>query len=695
MRYRVRPSGAPAPAFIIAVSATVLASSPRIAAAQAGAKTDTTRVTELAPITVTGSREESVAPPVSTIEVAPEVLRKSPATNPYDMVRRAAGIEVHEQGQGPGFASDAVIRGFTSDHSSDVLLVIDGVPINLPLHGHVEGYSDWSILSPSAISALRVIHGPATPLYGDFAFGGVVEAFTAADATGRSGAVEASSYGDIRGWMRSGTHQESGGGLMALDGQRVQGWRDNSDYWQGNFALRGWRKAGAGRLEGGLIAYGSTWDSPGFVSVDRYNSGDLESANDPTDGGSAGRLILSGRYAVPVSESTSLETSAWSQGLFSTVFLGIPEDGALEQTEERDKRVAFGGHAQMTWHTGTGEVTGGVSGRADWIGYDLYNTEARVRTGTEQDDDGRYQSASAFARWRGLLGQRIVYDLGGRFDLLHYNALDQLSPDEGWRGDTHGILSPKLGARYLLSSKVALLASLSRGFRGVVGVIQDPTRPPSIAWAKEVGALYEDERARVELALFRLDVSHERIMDPVTREISDEGQSERQGLSLDVAVAATQWLRLTGEGTWNDATISDVVESPATIRVPAFATIPLNGTLEPRFHDVPLTPGATVPGVSEYFGRVGAEAAVSRTVTSRALVRFSGPYTPIGEPTVRTQAYAVVDVGASFALTRFGGALDVDLLNLLDTRYPELRASGFINPGAPFTLRAAFRLGDR
>ena len=683
-----------APALGIVFSAALAAASPGLAAAQAGGS-DTTRVTELAPITVTGTREESVAPPVSTIDVAPAVLLKAPATNPYDMVRRAAGIEVHEQGQGPGFASDAVIRGFTSDHSSDVLLVVDGVPINLPLHGHVEGYSDWSILSPSAISALRVVHGPASPLYGDFAFGGVVEAFTSSDAAGSSGSMQASSYGDIQGWARGGKRTESAGNLVALQGQREQGWRDNSDYWLGNLALRGWRKAGSGRLEGGLLAYGSTWNSPGFVSVDRYNSGDLESANDPTDGGSAGRLILSGRYAVPLGESTSLETSAWTQGLFSTVFLGIAEDGLLEQTEERDKRAALGGQAQVTWQVGAGEVTGGLSARADWIGYDLYNTEARARTGTEQADDGRYQSGSAFARWRGLLGQRIVYDLGGRLDVLHYNTVDRLTPDQGWRGDTHGILSPKLGARYLLSSKVALLASLSRGFRGVVGVIQDPTRPPSIAWAKEVGAQYEDDRANVQLALFRLDVSQERIMDPVTREISDEGQSVRQGVSLDIAVAATPWLRLTGEGTWNDAKIGEVIESPAALHVPAFAAVPLNGTLEPRFHDVPLTPGATVPGVSEYFGRVGAEAAVNRVVTPRVLVRFTGPYTPIGEPSVKTQAYAVVDVGTSVALTRFGGTLDVDLLNLLDTRYPELRASGFINPGAPFTLRAAFRIGDQ
>ena len=53
---------------------------------------------------------------------------------------------------------------------------------------------------------------------------------------------------------------------------------------------------------------------------------------------------------MPLGESTSLETSAWTQALRSNVFLGIPEDGVVEQSEERDKRVALGGQAQVTWH---------------------------------------------------------------------------------------------------------------------------------------------------------------------------------------------------------------------------------------------------------------------------------------------------------------------------------------------------------
>ena len=110
-------------------------------------------------------------------------------------------------------------------------------------------------------------------------------------------------------------------------------------------------------------------------------------------------------------------------------------------------------------------------------------------------------------------------------------------------------------------------------------------------------------------------------------------------------------------------------------------------------HDEPLEAGATVPGVARYTGRLGLEAVLTAALQSRAALRLSGPFTPIGEPSVRTQAYALVDLGATVRLARAGPSLDLDLLNVLDTKYPELRASGFINPGMPRALRMALRLG--
>jgi hypothetical protein len=666
-----------------------------VSAQHEAAHADSGAAATLAPITVVGARAPSVAPPVETIEVPAERLHRTPASGAYDLVRRAAGIEVHEQGQGPGFASDAVIRGFTSDHSSDLLLVVDGVPINLPLHGHVEGYADWSILTPASLASLRVIHGPSSPLYGDFAFGGVVEATTADDAPGSTAAIRSSSFGDAGAWVRAGRRAPTSGGLLAVDGERQQGWRENSDYWLGNAVAHGWRRAGAGRLTGGAMLYGSSWSSPGFVPVARYNADDLEAAADPTDGGSAGRLILHGHYNAPVGEEVTLESAVWSQGVRSDVFLNIPHDGLVAQSEEEDRREALGGDARLIRRAGTGEVTVGASGRADWIGYDLYDTEARARGVHTQANDGRYQSAAAYLRWRGLLAQRIAYDVGGRLDLLHYASLDRLSAEAGWEGKTRLLPNPKLGARYLLSDRLSLLASVARGFRGAVGTIEDPGRHPVTTWAKEVGASWLDERVDARIALFRFDVAHERILDPVTREVTEAGKSVRQGASLEVALTPRPGLRLEAEGTWNDARITEASAPTATASAAAGAALragwrPVTDT---AWHDEPLEPGARVPGVARYTARLGIDATVTGSLQSRAGFRLSGPFTPIGEPGVRTRAYGLVDVGATLRLSRGGASLDLDLLNLLDTKYPELRASGFLNPGSPRRLRAALRLG--
>jgi len=101
-----------------------------------------------------------------------------------------------------------------------------------------------------------------------------------------------------------------------------------------------------------------------------------------------------------------------------------------------------------------------------------------------------------------------------------------------------------------------------------------------------------------------------------------------------------------------------------------------------------------VPNVADWLGRVGLEAGLTSRLAARALVRFSGPYTPIGEPGTETQSYAVIDAGASVQLAPLGAMLDLELQNVFDTKYPEIRASGFINPGAPRTLRAALRFAD-
>src|SRR5689334_14959553 len=45
--------------------------------------------------------------PLSATRIDATTIRLTPASTPYEMLRQSAGLEVHQQGQGPGFASDA------------------------------------------------------------------------------------------------------------------------------------------------------------------------------------------------------------------------------------------------------------------------------------------------------------------------------------------------------------------------------------------------------------------------------------------------------------------------------------------------------------------------------------------------------------------------------------------------------------
>jgi hypothetical protein len=650
---------------------------------------DTTPVV-LETIEVAAERARAAPPPELVVDVPAVVVQRQQSANAYDLVRRAAGLEVHEQGQGPGWASDVVIRGFTSDHSSDVLLVIDGVPINLPVHGHVEGYADWTLLSPAAIGSLRVIHGSASPLYGNFAFAGVVEVTTAADATGTAGSIGGSSHGDAGGWVRSGRRGDHGGSVFALEARREQGWRDNSESWLGNVLLRGWSRVGSRtRLEGGLAAYTAGWNSPGFVSVADYNAGRLTHAENATDGGSGGRVIAQGAIVHPLADGSQLDVLGWAQAARSKVFLSLVDDDVLGQQEERDRRYATGFTASWRTPAGLGDVAFGVDGRADWDDYKLFSTINRAPDSTRQLSDARFQQGGVYARWRGFLFGRLQYDLGVRGDLLRATARDRAIPGDGYRTETRGVVSPKLGARVLLGGPWSAVGNVSRGFRSAIGTISNPNQPLVTAWSGELGVQVVGDRIRSQLSLFQTNTRNERILDPVSLQVSDAGTSRRRGVSGSFAVAIGSRVKLAAEATWNDARITGSSGSGALV-LPALADEPVFDSIPFRHHDEPLTPGDDVPGVAKHLGRVGVDVRATDWLDTRVLLRWSGSFTPIGEPGVHTRPYAVTDIGAS---VRLGWAtLDVDLQNLLDKRFPEIRASGYINPGAPRTLRAALRL---
>lgn len=640
----------------------------------------------LEPLVVGVERNRSAPPPVASITISPARLRSTRADNPYDLVRRVAGVEVHDQGQGPGFASNVVMRGFTSDHSADVLLVVDGVPVNLPIHGHVEGLADWNVLLPAAVASMRVIHGAASPLYGDFALAGVTEVFTRADADGTETVLGLTHRGDLEGSILTGWRRDNGGALVAGELRRQQGWRDNSDYTLLNLLLRGWRGVGRGRLEGGLSLYGTGWSSPGFVDVPRFNRQELTRAIDETDGGDSRRAVAHVRFSQPVGGDGALQVTGWGMSSDYDIFLHIPGHdhsgigGTVNQSWEADRRTGGGGQVEYGRVMARGDLTLGFGGRGDEASYTHNATLFRDVVDRELDLSATHRSGWLYGRFRREFGGRLGVDVGARLDHLAHTSRSHL--DERPDVDaTNTVASPKLGLRFALDRGVVLKGSSARGFRSPVGIVGDPTREPYLAWSHEVGAEWIGAGRGANLALFRTDVANERLFDPVTLQATSAGSSTRQGVQAAAWWALGDRLMAEVSGTWNHARMSGAyVDAHGDQHEDVASTaLGLEG-------DVP------VPGVADYHGALRLESRWGDRRTGVLTWRVVGPHVPIGEDGVTTRPYSVLDLSVSLPVSR-DLLLDVQVENTLDIRYVELRSSGWVAPGQPRRLAARLRFG--
>ncbi|MSP37522.1 MAG: TonB-dependent receptor [Deltaproteobacteria bacterium] len=100
-----------------------------------------------------------------------------PSTTPGDILRLVPGLFV-AQHQGGGKAEQIFLRGFDADHGSDVAIFIDGIPVNLPSHGHGQGYADLHWLIPEMVDRVEVYKGPYFVQFGDFNTAGAVNIIT-------------------------------------------------------------------------------------------------------------------------------------------------------------------------------------------------------------------------------------------------------------------------------------------------------------------------------------------------------------------------------------------------------------------------------------------------------------------------------------------------------------------------------------
>lgn len=79
------------------------------------------------------------------------------------------------QHSGSGKANQYFLCGFNLDHGTDFRVTVDGIPVNLPSHGHGQGYTDLNFLIPELVEAVRYKKGAYSADKGDFSAAGAAD----------------------------------------------------------------------------------------------------------------------------------------------------------------------------------------------------------------------------------------------------------------------------------------------------------------------------------------------------------------------------------------------------------------------------------------------------------------------------------------------------------------------------------------
>src|SRR5689334_4151917 len=137
---------------------------------------DTTRRSALDTVRVTGRSDDlrGVATGASQGRIGRTDLELRPIAREGELLETVPGM-IATQHSGDGKANQYFVRGFNLDHGTDFQTRLDGMPLNMPTHGHGQGYTDLNFLVPELVDYIDYKLGVYHPEVGDFGSAGGAE----------------------------------------------------------------------------------------------------------------------------------------------------------------------------------------------------------------------------------------------------------------------------------------------------------------------------------------------------------------------------------------------------------------------------------------------------------------------------------------------------------------------------------------
>ncbi|WP_247318446.1 TonB-dependent receptor [Bradyrhizobium sp. 21] len=629
----------------------------------------------------------------SATRISGVAVNAVPFSRPGEALEVVPGLIV-TQHSGEGKANQYFLRGFNLDHGTDLAITVDGMPVNMPTHGHGQGYADINFLVPELIQSVNVRKGPYFADQGDFASAGAVAIDYVNQLPSNIAEMTFGSFGYRRA-LAAGSSAVGGGTLLAaIEAGKYDGpWGVPDDIRKLNGVMRYSQGTATDGLTLTAMAYSNGWNSTDQIAQRAIDQGLISRFGtlDPTDGGNSSRFSLSSNWAQS-SEYGQTSVRAYvvrsDLRLFNdfTYYLDNPVNG--DQFSQLDRRTLGGFDAQhaFDWRFAGVDIQtrAGLQSRYDDIHVGLFKTEQRALLSTVRDDRVQEGNVGVWTdttmRWTDWLRTTV----GIREDVFAGHVFSDTPQNSG--NAQASMTSPKAGIVLGPWYKTEFYGNAGYGLhsndiRGAT-IAVDPNdrmtpldRVPLLVRSRgaELGIRTRAiEGLTTSLALFSLDFDSELLFVGDAGTTEPSRPSRRLGVEWTNQYKPLPWMTFDTDVAYTRARFID--SDPVGNRIPGAPAWVASGTV-------------TFGGDSGWFGALKA--------------RYFGPRPLVEDDSVSSRASLIFNARAGYKFDN-GLRLQLDVLNLFDaqtsqieyyylSRLPGERVGGVadrhVHPAEPRALR--------
>jgi outer membrane cobalamin receptor len=412
-------------------------------------------VLKLQEIVVTADRALSAAS--STVLNALDFQLK-PVNSAQDLMRNVPGL-VTAQHAGGGKAEQIFLRGFDIDHGTDVAAFVDGIPVNMPSHGHGQGYLDLHFLIPETVKNTDISKGTYDAANGDFSTAGAVK-FRTLDR------LDNNLFQVQTGFVPTQKKDPSvSRGLLMYQlptNSKISSYvaseyifapsyfESSQDFKRFNMMSKTNFNVGKnGNLKLLLSHFNSNWNASGQIPQRAVDNGSITrfGAIDNTEGGQTSRQNASITYT-QVTQNQLFEAqiyvSKYDFNLFSNFTFFANDSINGDMIKQQDDRLILGFNSKYVISNNKNKLTIGAGLRQDDIKNGLYLAPKKQVTATTASATIYETATHLYAKNEYELTPKLRAEIGVRLNYFYFDVRDNLPTDAIYTTIKLKIISSKL-----------------------------------------------------------------------------------------------------------------------------------------------------------------------------------------------------------------------------------------------------------